>query len=136
MSDENVNGVAVFDFGAVVKKSDDGAILHLKDPRGQPIPPWIKLAGTNSKAYREASDVIGDRRLKRVNSKTGTAAKSMEEFHQDQAYLYASVTLGWEGIVVNGQVLECNKENAQKFYAMVPFVLNQVSEFVEDQANF
>ncbi len=132
------------DIGTEIKASEDGAKLNLKDKKGNPAingtgePVTITLAGTDSARWRKAEDVIGNRRLKRANPRTGAGAgaKSMEEQRDDRAFLLASVTLEWHGIVVNGQPWECSPEKAKELYLVAPFIAEQVDEFITDKANF
>jgi hypothetical protein len=141
--DTTVNG-ASFDIEQELVKSNEGAVLYLKDMHGRPAkkadgsPVWIKLAGTNSDLWRQAADTIGNRRLERAHSgaKAGAAAKDMDEYREDQCYMYAQVTLGWDGIYRKGETVACNAVEAEAIYKRAKFIYDQVQQFVDDQTNF
>ena len=132
----------MFDVKKAVHKAEEGSVLKLKDEHGNPAmaengqQAWIKLAGMNSKRWREATDTVGDRRLKRAQRSGSTTAKDMREQRSDQCYVFGHVTLEWGGIGSDGQVLECTEENAQALYLECPYLFAQVDEFLSDQANF
>lgn len=128
------------DLATFAASSDEGATLELKDPAGEPLfkddgstPVTIKLAGSDSKRWRKAEDTVGDKRLKAAKS---GGVKSMEELRDQNAFLLASVTLSWDGIVVHDKELECNLENAKRLYLDYAWVREQVDSFVGDRRNF
>ncbi len=130
------------DFSKVTAAAEEGAILEVKDPIGDPIlqpggkPVTITLAGMESNKFRKARNVIGNRYLKQSGGARYPFAQTTEAAIDDQAFQLASVTLSWEGIVDEGQPIECNAVNAKRLYIKYDFLRRQVDEFVGEQRNF
>lgn len=129
------------DLSAFSSASEDGATLHLKGPDGALLhqddgsPITIKLAGNDSKRWRGCMDRVGDSRLKKVVP--GRPSNyTMAEQRDDACTLLASVTLSWQGIIVDGTPMECTAENAKKLYQRFNWIREQVDEFVGERRNF
>lgn len=139
MTSEKVNGSS-FDLGNMVPADESvGEFLHLLHPgTGEPIydetgePVGINLLGKDSKEYRSSQRAISNRRLNRK----GNAAITAERIEAEANEVLAKCTKSWKGIVLNGESLECNFNNAKNLYATVPWVKEQVDEFVAERANF
>ncbi len=135
------------DIGAEFKASEEGVVLHVKDKKGEPaykaktnpndpdVPVTITLKGHDSKQWREASDIVGNKRIARANA-SGGGPRTMEEAREDRVFLLASTTIAWDGIVVDGKEWTCNFTNAKRLYEMAPFIADQVDTFVGNRANF
>ncbi len=135
------------DIEAEAKASEEGAVLHIKDKKGEPafrtktnpndpdLPVTITLFGHDSKKWREASDIVGNKRIARANA-GGGGPRTMEEAREDRVFLLASATVSWEGIVVGGKEWTCNHTNAKRLYEMAPFIADQVDTFIGNRANF
>lgn len=137
----------MFNVKKAVVKAEAGAVMFLKDEHGSAArtesgeQAWIKLAGMNSKRWRQAVDDVGDRRLKRAKREGTTQAKDMSEQRNDQCSTFAAVTLDWFGIGTEdaeGKLvpLACTPENAKQLYSEFPYVFQQVDDFLSDQTNF
>ena len=114
------------------KLCDEGVWLTLEHPiTGEPLPARIRLAGIDSKIYQQQIRKNQNKRLKRFRFKM-----SSEEIENERLNLLAAITLEWEGVVENGQALECNTKNARHVYATYPWIREQVDEFAGDRANF
>jgi hypothetical protein len=130
------------DFSNVSAAAEDGAVLELKDPAGEPIlkddgsPVTITLAGTESKKWKKARNAVGDRYLKNANPRNSSPVRTMDEALSDQAFQLASVTLAWDGVIVDGQELPCTHDNAKKIYLQYDWVREQVDLFVGERRNF
>src|SRR5689334_3491000 len=125
------------DLDSLLISEDEGVVLELKDPAGEPLlrdgkPVTITLASTASNRWRKATDAVGDRRIKTANPRSGTVAKSMDEQRNDTAFLFASVTLAWEGIAFDGGPKECNQSNAKALYShpKLSWIASQVDDFL------
>lgn len=123
--------------------AEQGAVMEVRDPAGDVMfkedgstPITITLAGTESKRWRKAEDAVGDKRLERAGTRATTTAKSMREAREDRAFLLAAVTLAWDGIVVDGNPLECNQKNAKDLYIQYDFITTQVDAFLAERKNF
>jgi hypothetical protein len=48
----------------------------------------------------------------------------------------AAATLGWKNVSRDGAAIEFSRSAAKKLYEEHPWLLQQVSEFIENRANF
>lgn len=135
------------DLSKYVTAAEEGTVYEVKDPNGEPLlqegstpekpkPVTITLAGTDSERWTKAEDIIYNRRQKSSNPRNMFAAKTAEEQRQDAAFLLASVTLAWDGVVLDGKPLECTQANAKMLYLKVKMVREQVDAFLADRRNF
>lgn len=131
------------DLDELIVAEDEGAVLELNDPNGEPLfydgkRVSIRLAPIDSNRWRKALDVVGDRRIKTANPKTGTSAKSMSEQREDQSFMLASVTISWDNIAFDGGLKDCTLANAKKLYLhpRLGWITRQVDEFLGEQRNF
>lgn len=123
---------------AAIRGTDDGVpmtVVHpgtgmpYLDDAGETVRIW--LCGKDSKRYQKAQDEIVDR-----NIKAGKRLKvNAELLKQQGTELLAKVTTKWEGVTMQGQSLPCNFENAKNAYS-IPWLREQVEEFIEERANF
>ena len=122
-----------------VKAANEGAameVLHptsnvpLKDDQDNPI--TITLIGQDSDKVKKRQRLEMNKRLKAGRRSTMTA----EELEEQGLELLAFCTVSWNGIKLDGQLLDCTADNAMKVYKRVPWLREQVDSFVGDRANF
>jgi hypothetical protein len=116
---------------------DDGTVVPILDREGRPMyadeaektPVTITVAGRYSAHYRRAEESIRKRPFK---------AKKLtsEVFYEDQVEKVVACTLAWEGFYADGKPFPLNRANAAALYQACPWVLDQVSEAMNDAANF
>lgn len=121
-------------------KDDPVGILELVDLDGKPMidedsgePVTIVLVGSDSKEYVKAQQDNQTRRLsamRRRNKITGA------EVDADALAIQVACTRDWTHIKWSGKLLECNTENVKMVYSRLRFIREQVSDFIEDRANF
>ena len=112
---------------------DDGQTLTLEDREGQPYDPpaTIVVAGSYSKHCRTA-EARFDRELARSGRR-----KLPEDFTlQRRIQVAAACILSWDGIVADGAVVPCTRENAIALLSCAPWVREQVEEAMNDHAGF
>ncbi len=123
----------------LTEKAEQGADLYLEHPgTGEALESdgkkWaIRLAGTDSKQYRNKSRALQNKRLNKVAKGRkadfgGTDLESCE--------LLASCTLGWSGLVKDGQPLEFSYDAAVDLYMTQLWIREQVDVFVGERTNF
>lgn len=114
-----------------------GAKLELKAPNGDPLlqddgaPVTITLLGRDSDVWRRAERAALDRR---VNTRKKTVQSA--DLERDALEALVAVTVGWSGIVLDGNALDCTPPNVRRVYERFRWVREQVDEFVGDRANF
>ena len=125
------------DLDELVVSEDEGAVLTLNGPDGEPLlydgkPVTITLAPMDSVRWRRAVDVVGDRRIKTANPRMGTGVKSMSEQREDQAFMLASVTIAWDNVAFDGGLKDCTLSNAKKLYMhpRLGWLMRQVDDFL------
>lgn len=102
-------------------KQDDGSLVT------------ITLAGIDSDIYRRAVYASGDRVMKVVRAGQENRAADLDN---DKLSTLAVCTLAWSGIELDGQKLDCTRENARKLYMRVPWLREQADTFIANRANF
>ncbi len=124
----------------ITAQAEAGAILELKDPAGEPdlkpdgMPVTITLAGTESKAWKKARNIVGNKYIQ--STSRNQKQRSFEDGLDDIAFQLAAVTLAWDGIMLDGQVIECTQANAKRVYLESDTIREQVDLFVGDRKNF
>jgi len=117
-----------------VEAHEAGAACTILDPSTRkPTDVIIRLRGMDSKAYRKMRRDADARTLAIM------ASGESVEFEKSEGYdidALASLTLGWENIVIDGEPFEFSEENCRKLYADAPNVRDQVNRFVGNRANF
>lgn len=116
-----------------------GATLNLEHPitceplehDGKPLS--IKLAGTDSAAYKNKQREFQNKRIQKMAKRRKVDLNSTD--HEECALL-AACTLGWSNIFDGKEKLEFSVEAAEKLYAKYGWIKEQVDEFIGDRNNF
>lgn len=126
---------AIVDLAAwdTAEKAEEGAELSLLHPvTGEELGVHIRLAGRDSSAYIKAQRSLLEKRANKYRRK----GPSPEDLEKDSRELAARVTLGWSGVVVEGESLPCTRENALALYTRFPWIREQADAFVHDRENY
>lgn len=120
-----------------VKASNSGAVMQVRHPTTGAVIDGVTvtLLGIDSDAYREREAITADKRLQKILKRSGNKL-STSEMREDTLNMLVACTVGWEGVVLDGAPLPFNPANARKLYQRVPWLREQVEEFVGDRANF
>jgi len=126
------------------KRSDAGAELELEHPvTGDVLMQEgddeksivINLAGIDSVAYRNKQRELQSKRIaKAARSRSRKGDFSVSD--EDSCELLAACTMGWDGIVVDGEVVKFSVKAAYTLYMERPWIREQVDAFIGDRANF
>ena len=117
--------------------AESGAFLHLEHPTtGEKLydgdtAVGITLRGQDSRTFRQASHDISNKRMERQVKKL-----TAEALERNTRELLAACTVDWQCIEMNGEPLKCTRENADRLYAELPWIREQVDAFVSNRANF
>lgn len=110
-----------------------GAEVNILSPvDGKPTDVFITIQGADSKEWRKQ---------KKKQTSLIIAAKANDKM-QDLDYdamdvdALVAVTLGWRGIVKDGEEFKFTKANAKELYNQAPAVVEQLISFLGDSANF
>ena len=115
--------------------SDDGADLTVLHPgTGEPTDMTIKLAGTDSKLWRQARREAGRRAMD--SARDGGKSNVLEMSDKTAAFTLSRVTLSWRNCEFNGKSLQCTQENAAMLYEKLPWLREQVDRFVSNRSRF
>ncbi len=94
---------------------EQGAELELTGPgTGEPLGVYLTLAGMDSKVWRRAANALAEKRTRQRHRVTA------DEVRTGTIEILARCTLGWRHVVVDGQELPCNVENARELYSRFP----------------
>ena len=93
----------------------------------------ITLLGIDSSEYQQIERSILNHRLER-----GNAIVTAEKLSSDLIDTLAAVTVGWEGIELDGKVVDYAPEKARLLYSdkRFPWLMEQVEAFIRDRKNF
>jgi len=119
---------------AAMQLRHPGTNVVLKQDDGRPI--TITLAGVDSERYRKAQRALTNQRLKMGGRRGGAGTLTAEELESAGLETLVACTVAWDGIILDGQALECNPANARTLYARLPWVRDQADEFMGERANF
>lgn len=118
---------------------DEGTFVHLEgldekllfftDSDGQEKPVGILVAGVHSRRYRE---IEGIQRKRRITKKDLTAARAVEDSIEKTAWC----SLDWQGFVDGDKPVPFSRENVAAIYRTCPWVLEQVSEAMQEHKRF
>lgn len=115
----------------------------LRKPDGKPI--TITIAGRDSEVYRkfirarEARTIEEARRTQRGRKGDEPSGEQIVDQADAEAVdLLATCSLSWDGVEVDGKVLECNPANAAKLYTDVRtrWAREQVHRGIHDRERF
>lgn len=140
MTEEAVVTDSGFDIGSFSQTDEaKGEFLNLLNPsNGEPLIDsegndiGMYLLGKDSTKYRAAQRAVTNRRL---NNKASSAITA-ERIEAEAIEVLSKCVVSWQGIVFNGEEMECNFPNARKLLTESQWVKEQVDDFVAERANF
>lgn len=116
-----------FDELLTLEDHEEGAEINIKHPKtGKETDVFIKVLGPDSREFRKAKKKVFREMFKEEPD---------EDFDEELETLVA-VTVGWRGIVKNGQELKFSKQAVRDLYLGSPNILSQVNLFVGNRKNF
>lgn len=129
-----------------VEGSDKGAELQLKHfVTEQPLPVFITLLGKHSTVFREITAARVNERIAREAAarqrNKDIPNPTAEEADERAIEMLAACTTGWRTgdephIILKGEKLPFNGNNAQRVYREMLWVREQVDGFIGDLENF
>jgi len=116
------------------RSANDGAELTLEHPvTGAPIDIKIKVSGIDSSAYRNKQREIQNRRLAKLSR---GKKPDFSNSDAEACELLSACTLGWDGVIENGEAIEFSEKAAFELYENHLWIREQVDSFIGDRANF
>lgn len=112
---------------------DAGAECNIFSPvDGKATDVYILIAGVDSAVWRK------QKRKQTAEIMQAARAKKDSELDYDRMDIDALVeaTLGWRGIVKDGEAWEFSKERALELYSKSPGIVSQLLDFIADKRNF
>lgn len=117
----------------VARAAEKGAVLQLTHPvSGDELGISIRLAGADSDLYQKAQRAGVNKRI----SKRRRTPLTPEELVEESYTLLAKISLGWTGVVLDGEALPFSFDNARMLYKRFPWIREQVDQFTADRGNF
>lgn len=98
----------------------------------------VTVLGRYSDVYVKNQRRATNRRLQQAGRGRGGIKVNAEELEAEAVELLSNCITAWENVTVDGQVLECNQNNAKKILSDPRFAWfrDQVDEAVNDDSNF
>jgi hypothetical protein len=124
------------------ESAERGVKMEVTHPiTGEPVcqdngePVTITLAGADSDRYKRIQRFNLNRRLQK-SGKRGSVTLTAEELDAERLEIAVACTLGWDGVIFQGQPAECNAVVARQLYSEVTWLREQVDDFITDRTNF
>lgn len=118
---------------ATAEAHNAGAVVPIRHPITNELTDLkIEVRGRDSIAFRKAKK-NADRSILRSLTEENPDEDLAEKLEVE---IIASCTIGWEGVVVDGEEFLFSHENAIKFYTEAPAVREQVDRFLSRRVNF
>lgn len=120
--------------------ANQGALLELRDPAGNPVlqddntPVTLTLLGEDSEVVTQVSNRNANQFLRGASA--GGQAITAEMSRTNEINKFATATVGWSGVVVDGEPLKFSLDAAKALYRRFPWIRDQVRTFIGDRANF
>lgn len=120
--------------------ANQGALLELRDPAGNPVlqedgsPVTLTLLGEDSDVVTQVNNRNANQFLRGTSA--GGQAVTAEMSRTNEINKFATATVGWSGIVVDGEVVTFSLDAAKALYRRFPWIRDQVRTFIGDRANF
>ena len=87
------------------------------------------VSGTDSKQYRQA---VRDVMVRRMSDPDSDAS----EFDSDEVEILARCTVGFKGLLIDGESPDNTLESITKIYAEFTWIKDQVDKFIANKSNF
>lgn len=123
---------------------NEGAYMQVRHPAtgrtlmgddGKPV--VIRLLGADSDVYQRTRNRTQDKRLKQSLQRGRLTNLTSDMLAEDSLDLLVACTVGWSSNwVFHGETPECEPATIRRVYTEMPWLREQVSEFIEDRANF
>lgn len=94
----------------------------------------ITVMSMDSDEYRQIQLRLQNEQIKYARKNRGKT--TAERIQQEALDLLVAVTVGWKGIEKDGAPYPFTPDNARWLYASLPFVKEQVDEFIGERRNF
>lgn len=120
--------------------ANQGALLELRDPAGNAIlqedgsPVILTLLGEDSDVVTQVNNRNANQFLRGTSA--GGQAVTAEMSRTNEINKFATATVGWSGIVVDGEAVNFSLDAAKALYRRFPWIRDQVRTFIGDRANF
>lgn len=116
-----------------VSDHEDGAECNILSPvDGMPTDVYIKIKGSDSKAWRQAKKS----QMARIIDARQKDEMDRLDYEAMDAEALASITISWRGITKDGKPFEFSQDNALKLYQESPAVAGQLLAYIEQRENF
>lgn len=131
------------DFGQIdtSKDSNEGATYHVVDPYtedpayakvdGEDVPVTITVLGPDSDKMRQAQG-----RLMKGMLKNRKGSMDPDELERRMISQLVESVVDWTGVVDNGEVMLCTRENAERLFNKHHWLREQLLRFQQERANF
>jgi len=110
-----------------------GSECNIKDPAtGEATDFFITIMGADSKEWRKHKKA---QQAAMIKARQEDKIESLDYDKMDVDAL-VDCTIGWRGLVDNGEEVKCSKKSAKELYENAPRVVVQLLSYVGNNANF
>lgn len=116
-----------------VDDHDAGAECNIVSPiDGKKTDVYILIAGADSAVWRKQKR----KQTSEIMFSTRSKKDVFLDYDKMDIEAVVEITLGWRGIVSNGDDYPYSKENALALYSKSPGIVNQLLDFIANKRNF
>lgn len=131
------------DFGQIdtAEDSNQGATHHVIDPYtdepayvnigGADVPVTITVLGPDSDKMRQYQSNVMRSMMKRRRGQLNT-----DELQKRLTGQLVEAVVSWQGVMINGEEVECNRENCKELFEKHAWLREQLLEFQQERTNF
>lgn len=113
---------------------ENGAELNVVHPAtSEPTSIYLRLAGVDSRIFRTA---VRERQRLRSETLSKGASEDADLEEVRDVDILVSATLGWRGIMNDGEEMPFSSDAVRTLYLKSPGVRNQVERFIYNRRNF
>lgn len=124
-----------FDIDSYQQSQLDTADVTINDPiTGEPTDIVITVMSMDSDDYKKVQLKLQNEQIKFARKNRGKT--TAERIQQEALELLVAITVNWKGVEKAGENWPFSHENARELYTKLPFIKEQVDEFVGDRRNF
>lgn len=131
-----MNMEKTFDLAEIQAEAKQENVLEILHPVSQiGIGLKIRIASPDSEKYRKLAQAMRTKIQAMMQRNKGKMPPTEVIEEESQKVLIGAV-LGWEGATWGGQPFECTPDNVKQLFDALPWIKEQVDEYLGNRANF
>ena len=127
---------ADFDLANLASASEKEATVEILHPKtNESLGIKITVASPDSDKHRKLLQRAKNTNMQ-IMQRKGNKGITAEAVDESAMNVVVGSVLRWEGVTWGGTELECTEENVRQVFESLPWIKEQVDDFLNDRANF